>query len=271
MKYYNHANQSPYAAFLSSDIGYSQHHHEQIEISCVQSGEAIYTTGQGRHILHTDELIILFPYEAHTFTCSKEDCILTILFDIDFIPDFQRRFCEYELPDPIFRTKKLEPSSRHALKWLKKYISPDASISPEIALQKEKGWLTVLLGDIFYKCDLIKRKDKLEPELIRNMLAYMENNIAKGFTADELTKELGVSQNYLSHSLKNLLHVSYNALLTFVKLNHAEELLKTSEDSLLEIALASGFQNIQTFTRNYKKATGMTPYEFQKQQKQLLK
>lgn len=264
MNYFSHSDIHPYCSYQAANLNFSTHQHEQIEISYVLSGTLICQT-ISPHQLSPGELVLVFPYQPHTFSCSKENLVFTMLFDIDFIPDFKRYFCEYDLPEPIISAKKLAPASRHALEWLRTYVQPDASVSSETALLKERGWLTVLLGDIFDKCDLIKRTETLEPELIRQLLAYMRQNITQELTAESVSRELGISSHYLSRSIRQQLHVSFHMLLTSVKLNYAEKLLRTTNLPLTVIASESGFPNTQTLTRNYRQSTGLTPAEFRKQ------
>lgn len=266
MRYLYHMAPQPYSSNISKNVGYSLHQHKFVEILYVLSGSYSYTTKVKEDILLPGSLTIIFPYEMHAVASNdNENCrILTLLFDIDFVFDFKKRFCEYLMPQNVLHKKELEKSTLTALDWIIKSIQSDYS-NDRLLIQKIQGWMTVVLGDIFYKRDLEKRKEKLNSELIEQLFHYIDKHIDKDFSIEEIARALGISQTYLTHTLKHVLSTSYNALLTTIRLEHAEILLRSPDRSLLEIALESGFQNTQAFTRNYKKMTGITPSEFRKQ------
>lgn len=259
-------NTTPYSAFIYENTESFIHQHEQIELSYILSGNVTYTSPEYSCVLQAGQVIIHFPYEPHGFSCTGiQSCMLTLQFDIDFVPDFVRRFCEYLLPDNVFSKKELEPSTHDALNWLLRYATEEFTDSPDTTLLKQRGWLTAILGDLFYKHNLMKREIKLEPEMIHSITEYMEHNLDKNFSMEELARASGISRQYLTHNLKQVVFVTYNTLLTTTRIKHAEKLLANAKLSLLDVSLACGFSSLSTFNRNYKKITGITPSEFRKQ------
>lgn len=255
-----------YTSFIAENMEEPMHQHEQIELSYLLSGTVTYTMPDSSQTLHPGQVIIHFPYEPHGFSCTEpESRMLTLIFDIDFVPDFVRHVCEYLLPENIFSRKELEISTHEALHWLCHYSTEETEDSSEVIYLKQRGWLTAILGDLFYKHDLSQRTEKLEPDIIRNIIHYMEQNITKDLTSDDLARTAGISQHYLSHNLKQSIFVTHKALFSSVKVAYIENLLVSTNQSLLEVALACGYKNLPAFNRNYKKATGITPREFRKQ------
>lgn len=265
MTHLKHHMNGAFTSYIYEQTDYILHQHQQIELSYVLSGRVTYSDSDNSYILFPGQVILHFPYVLHSFSCTEPDSrMLTLVFDIDFVPDFTRRFSEYLLPAKVFFKKELEASTHDALQWLYHYTTEETKDSPETILLKQRGWLTAILGDLFYKHELKKRSEKLEPQIIEDIIRYIEKNIDKNFSMEELAHASGISLHYLTH-IKQHIFVTYNTLLTTTKIKHAEHLLVNTNLSLLEIALACGYPNLTSFTRNYKKVRGMTPSELRKQ------
>lgn len=264
MRYYKHELHHPLTSCIFEHTEYILHQHPQIELSYVLSGKVTYTNPDTCYELLPGQLILHFPYELHAFSCMEPDSrMLTLLFDIDFLADFIRRFCEYRLPKKIFSKKELEASTHDALQWLYHYAAGETEAHADTVQLMQRGWLTAILGDLFYKHELKKRSEKLEPEIIAQIISNIEKQIDKNLTMEELAHASGISLHYLTH-IKQYIFVTYNTLLTTTKISYADRLLVNTDSSLLEIAIACGYPNLTSFNRNYKKVTGMTPSDVRK-------
>ena len=71
--------------------------------------------------------------------------------------------------------------------------------------------------------------------------------------------ELGVSQNHLNDTIKNITGKSAGQLVKGQLLKHATMCLKHSEKSISEIAYQLGYEDPSYFARYYKKHTGQSP------------
>jgi AraC-like DNA-binding protein len=58
--------------------------------------------------------------------------------------------------------------------------------------------------------------------------------------------------------------ISYSDYLLNLRLANAEQLLIKSDSKIIEIALASGFNSISYFNREFLKKNGVSPGEFRK-------
>ncbi len=261
-----HTDQNLHMFLLQSGGTYSMHQHGQIELSYVLSGQITYEINRSVHTQKKGELALVFPFQPHRLTCSveKDTCVLLLLFDVDFVPDFEKYFCEYTMPVYTFHKKELEHSTKKALSRLTECAkTPDCFSAVSI-----RGWLTVVLGDLFFKHDLEKRKVNLNYPFIRSITDYMTQHMQNGFSQENLCSAFGISPFFLTHTWKQIFYVNYNTFLLALRLNYADELLQTTDWRILDIALECGFKNVQSFSRNYKKAAGLTPCQFRLLKKQ---
>lgn len=81
-------------------------------------------------------------------------------------------------------------------------------------------------------------------------------------TVKELASEIGTNRTYLSNYLNNKLHVDFFRFVNNYRLDHALELLTTTDYNLDVISELSGFNSLSTFRRSFVSKYGCTPVEY---------
>lgn len=94
--------------------------------------------------------------------------------------------------------------------------------------------------------------------------AYLDSDIS----LQKLARSVNTTPNYLSQTLNDKLNTSFFDFVNKHRIDAAREQLKTSDTSVLDIAMANGFNSKSSFYTAFKKTTNMTPSEFRKQHKQ---
>ena len=101
--------------------------------------------------------------------------------------------------------------------------------------------------------------------LYQKVISYISEHYTEPLTLKELSGRFGYNAKYLSHALHELTGIHFCRLVTFYRIHHAKRLLAEKEEqSITEIALASGFSAINTFHRAFREATGSTPLEYRR-------
>lgn len=99
------------------------------------------------------------------------------------------------------------------------------------------------------------------------ILSYIDENYCNpDMSLQFLTDKFGVSSKYISLICKKQLGVTYLQYLQDKRIQHAVDLLRTTDYSLDLIGVMSGYVNSLTFRRNFKMYTGMNPSEYRSQQ-----
>lgn len=80
--------------------------------------------------------------------------------------------------------------------------------------------------------------------------------------ADEVAEELNISTSYLQHMYKEFFGMSLNQDIIKGRVEHASRLLHGTDASVSEIGRICGYENLEHFSRQFKKCKGCSPKQF---------
>lgn len=118
-------------------------------------------------------------------------------------------------------------------------------------------------------CEQIYReRQQAYRELDEQMICYVKEHFQENsLSLTELAIQYGRSESYVSLRLKEILGESFSGYLEKLRVNAANRLLEEDRYSIKEIAEMVGYNSASAFGRAYKRVTGITPSEYQTQQK----
>ena len=104
--------------------------------------------------------------------------------------------------------------------------------------------------------------DYVEPvavdPLIKRMIEYIDVNLGKPITLEEMSHELFVSTSTLSHRFSKYMKMSLNRFIAVKKMHRADELMRNGL-SASEVSRLVGYENYTSFFYSYKKVMGRSP------------
>lgn len=115
---------------------------------------------------------------------------------------------------------------------------------------------------IFETAHSLEPGDEKDP-LLEGTRQYLEENYRREFSSEEMAETLGVSRSYLSTYYKNKTGVNLSDSIQTYRVEKAMELLKDPDIRTSDVGKMVGFTAKNTFLRQFKKYTGMTPKEYQ--------
>lgn len=122
------------------------------------------------------------------------------------------------------------------------------------------AWLRKMLEHVISTIE--KQEDFTPPLLVGKALDFMRANLHKDISRDETARHAGISPSHFSRLLKERTGRSFTELLRQCRVDLACDLLRSTEQSLAEIADACGFCDQSYFTRVFQDVKGMTPKRF---------
>lgn len=100
--------------------------------------------------------------------------------------------------------------------------------------------------------------------VISQVISLIRSNYMNKISLEKIAKTLFINPSYLSMHFKNEMGVTFTDYLNDVRIKVSKDLLTTSNLSLLEVSLHSGFEDQSYFTKVFKKCEGCTPREYRK-------
>ncbi len=99
---------------------------------------------------------------------------------------------------------------------------------------------------------------------IASSVSYMENSFTKEIEIPAVAEKSGLSARQFSRLFKETYGTTPVHYILNLRLDYASYLLKNTDHTISEVAFLSGFQDINYFSRAYKKHRNTTPREYRK-------
>lgn len=112
------------------------------------------------------------------------------------------------------------------------------------------------------RCITEKKRDK--DQLKDAIVAYLHRHYTVDISLESVANHFNISSGYLSIYFKEKTGINFLSYLHSLRLETAKEQLLGTRMSVREIGVAIGFQNTNSFTRLFKKMTGVSPGEFRR-------
>ncbi|MFT4147027.1 MAG: AraC family transcriptional regulator [Mobilitalea sp.] len=97
---------------------------------------------------------------------------------------------------------------------------------------------------------------------IEQALAYIEDNYQQNIKVNDIVSYLYINRSYFSSIFKQEMQVSPLAYLQSYRIKKAKNLLSKTNMTLHEIALNIGYKDAFTFSKVFKKTTGVSPSKY---------
>lgn len=113
----------------------------------------------------------------------------------------------------------------------------------------------------------IHKKENNQTVLIQKAIIYMQEHYKEDLSLADVSRGIGLSGNYFSHLFKKETGKNYVEYLNEIRLREVMKELKESDDKILTIAQKHGFQNLEYFSRFFKRQIGESPAKWRKSNK----
>ena len=149
---------------------------------------------------------------------------------------------------------------------------------PKQNLQKNMLYLNIKakmleLIAVAYKYDLFTRQvreDREESGTVENLkkvLQYIGEHYGSPIRLSELAELVNMNEQYFCRYFKKNIGKTITEYINVIRVEKAATALAETEDKIIDIAAACGFDNTGYFIRRFKKEKGMTPSEYRKKSK----
>ena len=186
------------------------------------------------------------------------ECLSCILDDVDVRPAaLMQKFCSNE-PFVIMRANE---SLAHIFSEL--YSVPDSI---------RKGYMKVKILELLLFLSGMERTaleegrihaySSAQVQLAKSICAYLTEHMNARVTIRELAEHFNVSETQIKNSFKGVYGDSVYSYIRTQKMRAAALYLRTSDETILEVAGRFGYDNASKFAKAFKDVNGVSPNEF---------
>ena len=102
----------------------------------------------------------------------------------------------------------------------------------------------------------------IENKYVKDAMEIIENHYAEPLKLATIADELHINSSYLSRLFSSETGTTFSTCVTHVRINHAKELLRTTELSVEEVGDRCGFCNSSHFIKLFHANEKMTPMQY---------
>ncbi len=221
------------------------HNHNCYELVYYVTGEGSTTFDGAKKAYKANTFSILTPLTDHSEFSKSETSTMFLGFTFDSID--------------------LKPTSNLYEDKSKKIFNLLESIKREYEEKKSHYNLKVqlLVMEILIEIHRIENKRDLRNfnEFV-NIIDYIDENVTTTINLKDLAKSYNMSYDRFRHLFKEIVGVAPNRYITMGKLNYSIVLLKTTNMTITDIAMQSGFSDAARYSVVFKKFFCTTPQAY---------
>ncbi|MBE6880238.1 MAG: helix-turn-helix domain-containing protein [Ruminococcaceae bacterium] len=121
-----------------------------------------------------------------------------------------------------------------------------------------------VVADYAQRMNIIRKQNRY-PKTVTMCLDYIYDNLHRKITLEKLSELVNLSPTYLSKLFHKEVGITVSAYITKKRIETAENMLKFSDYSCLEISDYLCFSSESHFIHSFKKHTGYTPKNYREQ------
>ena len=248
------------------------HWHDELEIIYVKSGFLTVNISGENYIGKPGDAFVVSPGNLH-FMGSHTGTVdyFTFLFPLKYIAFRTDDMLDDKLIEPLNSGHlMISPEIKDTVKEQCEQLAGvyaaeiDESESKITGQIKKKIILLQFIHELWKKGFIVENDTTGRNTVEKEMVSYIQQNYMGKILLREFGEQFHLSEKYISRYFKEHFHITLSQYVTYLRLEHAKQMLQETDISVTEVAMQSGYQNISYFIRSFKKTYGVSPLKYRK-------
>lgn len=247
-------------------------HHNEIELNLLDTGWVTYLLGGRKVRIETGQLSAFWaaiPHQIIDYEKGTEYYVATIPLSW---------FLQCRLPErltqPLLRGEVLSGVSPDRIgfdralfaQW-ETDLASGSEDGKDIVMLEMEARLRRLASNLPSPTDRRRRNQRLTLQAgglnkVEQMACLVAQRYTEQLTVAEISETVGLHPNYAMNLFNKAFGTTLIDYLTSHRVSHAQRLLATTDEKIVEIAFSSGFNSISRFNEAFRRACGCTPREY---------
>lgn len=239
--------------YTFSNQTFPAHLHQEIELILVLDG-CLRMTIENKEYCLTEQMIgVAFPHAVHSYRFDESYTALLFIIDYDIVTEMASLFANYLPKQPIIYTPKAD------LVHLLHNVVEIHQKNQATDIHLLRGSWHLIFAYICQALQLMPRKQPDQIPLVHQVLDYISAHFTEPLSLKYLSHTIGCNEYTISKLFSQKIGISFPMYLAKLRIDYAKNLLETSRESILTIALDAGFENTRSFNRHFLRLEGITP------------
>ena len=248
------------------------HWHDEFEIIYVRSGFLTVSISGESYIGKTGEAFVVSPGNLHLMGSQSGTVdYYTFLFPLKYISFRTDDMLDEKLLEPLnsghlMICPRVKDTAKELCEQLIEIYEAKKDES-ESKITTQVRTKIILLQFILHMWEngFIIENDKSGRNTVeKEMISYIQQSFTGEISLKEFGEQFHLSEKYVSQYFKEHFHITLSKYVTYLRLEHAKQLLQNSDIPVTEVAMLSGYQNVSYFIRSFKKTYGVSPLKYRK-------
>lgn len=258
----------PIKAFIHSVDELQLHFHNAVEILLILKGSINVRVGSKSHILYENDIILINNNELHnTNKTLEENIVLGLQIDTEYFGNVYPGAKNIRINSNLICDKEECEDKKDILRT---YI---AKMIWEIN-KKSLGYhlrvgsiLNLIASHLILNYDYtISEEGNVETvdediDRLYNILTYIDENLEKKITLQDIAEREHINSYYLSHFFKKKVGINFQEYLNIKRLDKAFKMLLNTNMTITDISNESGFSSTNYFNKVFKETYNSLPSE----------
>ena len=230
---------------------------DSFELFCVEEGSVELKNHSMTFTAHPGQLVLLDCYSPHSYYSKDGWACYWLHFDGQVARAFYRRITE-AYGSFLFSLDQYSPAFLHLMN-----IYECFRLSRPIDEAGISSQITSILNSILRGAPQVK-KDLPAQESVASAVAYISEHFRYPLSLSDLAQHAAVSPFYFTRVFRQETGYTPHQYIINTRIANAKFLLRTTEDSVKDIAIQTGWNSESTFCSAFRKSTGLTPSVYRK-------
>ena len=248
------------------------HWHDEFEIIYVRSGFLTVSISGESYIGKTGEAFVVSPGNLHLMGAQTGTVdYYTFLFPLKYISFRTDDMLDEKLLEPLnsghlMICPRVKDTAKELCEQLIEIYEAkkDESESKITTQVRTKIILLQFILEMWKKGFVIENDTSGRNTVEKEMVSYIQQNFTGKISLREFGEQFHLSEKYISRYFKEHFHITLSQYVTYLRLEHAKQLLQDTDIPVTDVAVQSGYQNVSYFIRSFQKAYAVSPLKYRK-------
>lgn len=268
----------PYNTYLCSiPLDFIQvplHWHDEMELIVIKKGSGVVSVELHTEIVSAGDIVLILPGQLHSISQNAEEHMEyeNILLKSSMLIFGEEDLCAVQYIRPLMAGQLyLEPFITPELTWYSdaarciREIDRLCDLRPQGYQLAVKGFLFQFLFALVSNQknkDFVPKTKTKSLQKMKTVLKFVEEHYPERISVQDMASLTFYSKSHFMKFFSQHMGMGFTEYLNDYRLTIASRLLASSDDTVLEIAAKTGFDNLSYFIRLFRRKFHITPGEY---------